>query len=541
MIRVLAILLLSPAVASGLFAQTGQRDHRLFVTAEKCMACHNGLVTPSGEDVSIGFSWRGSMMANSARDPYWQGAVRREVMDHPEARAAIEDKCSTCHMPMARFRAKFNGDQGDVFSHLPIQRRGGATDPLVADGTSCTMCHQILNQGLGSEKSFTGGFVVDTTTSMGLRRIFGPYEVDPGRQRIMQSASEFLPDQASHLQSAEFCATCHTLFTHALGPGGQVLGELPEQVPYLEWRHSDYRPEQSCQSCHMRTVEENVPISSVLGEPRDGFSRHAFRGGNFFMARLFNRYSDELGVEALPQELEVTASQALQHLANETARISISEVAIDGDHLRASILVENLAGHKLPTAYPSRRVWIRFTVRDKKGALVFESGSFGKDGSIGYNDNDVDPALYEPHYEEIDSPGQVQIYEAIMVDHEEKVTTGLLLGLRFIKDNRLLPRGFDKATADGDVAVRGRAATDSDFVGSSDQLGYSVTLGQSEGPFSVQAELWYQPIAYRWAENLGLRESPETNRFISYYRSMAASSATLLAHSATRCGGSSAE
>ena len=43
----------------------------------------NGLVSPAGEDVSIGVSWRSSMMANSARDPYWQAAVRREVLHHP--------------------------------------------------------------------------------------------------------------------------------------------------------------------------------------------------------------------------------------------------------------------------------------------------------------------------------------------------------------------------------------------------------------------------------------------------------------------------
>ena len=30
------------------------------------------------------------MMANSAKDPYWQAGVRREVMDHPQAQAAIE-------------------------------------------------------------------------------------------------------------------------------------------------------------------------------------------------------------------------------------------------------------------------------------------------------------------------------------------------------------------------------------------------------------------------------------------------------------------
>ena len=62
-----------------------------FQTSDRCMACHNSLVTDSGEDVSIGTSWRATMMANSARDPYWQSAVRRETMDHPESRKAIED------------------------------------------------------------------------------------------------------------------------------------------------------------------------------------------------------------------------------------------------------------------------------------------------------------------------------------------------------------------------------------------------------------------------------------------------------------------
>ena len=56
----------------------------LFHTSHECMACHNGLTTPTGEDVSIGVSWRASMMANSSRDPYWQASVRRELADHPE-------------------------------------------------------------------------------------------------------------------------------------------------------------------------------------------------------------------------------------------------------------------------------------------------------------------------------------------------------------------------------------------------------------------------------------------------------------------------
>ena len=81
-----------------------------FQPAENCLACHNTLTTSSGEDVSIGSAWRSSMMANSARDPYWQASVRRESIDHRSATKAIEDECSICHMPMARTQARAAGD-----------------------------------------------------------------------------------------------------------------------------------------------------------------------------------------------------------------------------------------------------------------------------------------------------------------------------------------------------------------------------------------------------------------------------------------------
>ena len=74
----------------------------IFQSADNCLACHNGLTSASGEDVSIGSAWRASMMANSSRDPYWQAAVRRETIDHPAAGREIEDECPICHMPMAR-------------------------------------------------------------------------------------------------------------------------------------------------------------------------------------------------------------------------------------------------------------------------------------------------------------------------------------------------------------------------------------------------------------------------------------------------------
>ena len=519
----------SPQVAGpGVKLPAGHPD-TLFVTSHECGACHNGLTTPTGEDVSIGVSWRASMMANSSRDPYWQAGVRREIMDHPDAADAIEDECATCHMPMAHTKARAANRHGQIFAHLPIGARTAEDDRLAADGVSCSVCHQIGPERLGTRESFNGGFAVAQPTTSGERRMFGPYEVDLGRQTIMRSASGMTPAQATHLRESEVCATCHTLYTQALGPKGEVLGELPEQVPYLEWRHSAFRREQSCQACHMPEIAQPTRITSVLGEERMGVRRHTFLGGNFFMLRMLNRYRTELGVEALPQELEAAAGATIAQLQRQTASLAIAREEADPGQTAIDVTVRNLTGHKLPTAYPSRRAWLHVTVRDGGGQVIFESGAIEPSGLIRDNDNDVDGLRFEPHHTEIRSGDQVQVYESVIRDVNGNITTGLLRGTGYIKDNRLLPRGFDKATAVPDIAVQGAAQQDPDFTAETDRVRYIVNTAGRTGPFQVAVELRYQPISYRWAQNLRAYDAMETRRFVNWYDEMATGSSQVLA------------
>jgi hypothetical protein len=500
-----------------------------FELATACMACHNGLVTPAGEDISFGSAWRASMMANSARDPYWHAAVRREVLDHPTAKTAIEDECSKCHMPMAHVLSRHDGRPQSVLDHVPGS--GGlppTADPLALDGVSCSLCHQITADRLGERESFTGGFVIHATG--GPRPMFGPYDVSRGHVRVMESAVGAEPTEALHVQRSELCATCHTLYTHTLDETGAVIGQLPEQVPYEEWLHSEYRATQSCQDCHMPVVEAPTPIASVLGPPRPGVSRHDFRGANFFVLAMLNAYRAELGVVATPLELDAAISRTRSFLQTSAARVSIARLERVGARLHAEVLVQNLAGHKLPTAYPSRRAWLRVTFHDGAGRLVFASGQLAATGEIEGNDNDLDASRFEPHHTEIRSPDEVQIYETIMGDPRGEVTTGLLTALTYLKDNRVLPRGFDKQTAPPEVAVHGDAMGDPDFVAGEDRVRYAVELGDARGPFTVEAELWYQPIGFRWARNLRGYDAPETRRFVAYYEAMAPGSAVRLAH-----------
>jgi hypothetical protein len=201
--------------------------------------------------------------------------------------------------------------------------------------------------------------------------------------------------------------------------------------------------------------------------------------------------------------------------------------------VRLDVSVTSTTGHKLPTGYPSRRVWLHLTLRDAAGRMVFESGAVDARGAIAGNDNDVDAARVEPHYDEITRPDQVQIYESVMADRSGQPTTGLLFGVTFLKDNRLLPRGFDKATAADDVAVRGGAATDSTFAGGGDRIRYAIDTGAAAGPFTAEVELRYQPIAYRWARNLASYDAAETRRFVSFYDAMAGASSVVLARAST--------
>ena len=465
------------------------------------------------------------MMATAARDPYRQAAVRRETLVHPTAAAAIQTECSACHMPMARFQANAEGRQGEVFSHLPLSHG----DELAADGVSCSVCHQIGSARLGDRSSFTAHFDLDTTTPEGERQIFGPYEIDTGRTSLMRSASRFLPAKGDHIQTSEVCATCHTLITHTLDADGEVIGEFAEQVPYLEWKHSSFAGERSCQSCHMPVIEGKSAISSVLGVPREAVSRHVFRGGNILMPRILNAHRQELAVKALPQELQTTVQQTEKNLRTAAASISLVNSRVAEGSLHTEVVITNLAGHKLPSAYPSRRSWLHLTVWAASGEPVFESGGLNPDGSIRGNANDADGSRYEPHHGAIDDPEQLQIYEAVMADPDGAVTTVLLSAITYLKDNRLLPDGFNKTTADEDVAVHGKAAADEDFVGGRDRISYTVDVSQAEGPFIVDVELMYQPVGYRWAHNLGDHEAEEIERFIGYYEATAERSATVLA------------
>lgn len=506
------------------------KDAIEFQTSDRCVACHNGMKTSTGEDYSIGFEWRPSVMANSGRDPYWQGSVRRETIDHPKMKADIENECSICHMPVLHLTDRDAGRETDVFAHLPFPKKTNAGHPA-ADGVSCAVCHQIEDKGLGTEATFVGNLPIAMPAKNAIRPEYGPFVIDGGHARIMQSSTGgFMPAQGDHIRNAALCATCHTLFTTPRGPNGEALGRFPEQMPFQEWQHSDYaKTNETCQSCHMPELAHPAQVTALYGELRTGAREHVFVGGNFILQQFLQHHRDELSTASPPAEMAAAIQRTRDFVETRSAKLTIRNINRTGNGLAIEVQVENPTGHKLPTAYPSRRAWLHLSVRDGNGKIIFESGALNPDGSIAGNVNDEDPLRYEPHFREITSPRQVEIYEPILKDSHGQVTTGLLNAVGYIKDNRLLPKGFDKATADPNIAVIGRAADDPDFNDQGSLVRYLVSTGGATGPFHVTAELWYQPIGFRWTHNLGTYQASETQRMVRYYEEEAKKSAVVLA------------
>jgi len=494
----------------------------LFSLSSNCTTCHMSLTDEAGNDVSIDAQWRSTMMANAARDPLWQAKVSAEAVRNPALKALIEDKCSTCHMPMARTQAVFEGGSGAILGDGFLDS-GHGLNQFATDGVSCTLCHQIQDVALGEESSFSGGYTIDTLTKLPDRLAYGPF-FNP-LQELMQTGSGFIPIWAPQVRESGLCAVCHTLFTPILDAEGNVVGEFPEQTPYLEWEHSDFGSalgqERSCQDCHMPEAVGSVAISfypqGLTG--RSPFGQHEFVGGNAFMSRVHKANREALGLVAKEGELDATLARTMNLLEDETADLSfVSSQAGEGT-LQVELRVENKAGHKFPTGYPARQAWIHLLVRDANGQTVFESGAAQVDGGAAGDNANENGLSFEPHYDVITSPHQVQVYQSIMGDSADQVTYTLLDAQQYLKDNRLLPKGFDKQTAPADVAVHGAAANDDDFLGGSDQITYQIATAGYQGPFTVSAELIYQSVPPSFVQDLRQSNTQLISRFGSLYDS----------------------
>lgn len=513
----------------------------VFANAASCGSCHSGSSDTSGvlrfpkqaggEDISPYAGWRHTAMAHSFNDPYYQAVVQDEVTHFPSLAGTIEDKCVTCHTPMAHNHVHRTGialDPDACLSPGGCYRMAEAQNNMAArEGVSCTLCHQIDSSSPSSK--FSGGFVVDPNALT----IYGPYNnpiANPMRNNTQYSVAGL-----AAIQDSLQCAVCHDLKTPSVNVNtGQFTGnEFVEQSPYAEWQNSRFNEgglnDKQCQDCHMPRI--SAYKSQIATTPngnantnwplRDEYSQHNFLGGNNYLMTLLKSFRTELGISntTTVAGFDKQIDRNTQFLSTQTASVLISNIDLVNNTLNVDVDVINHTGHKLPTSYPSRRVWINLVIKNSSGDVLFESGTPNSDGfltvdtdqtaekctAVDKTNSYVESECFSKHKNIITSPDEIAIYETVMGDTNNQVTYVLLHGDRYLKDNRIPPTGFSQSDArfSSDVAVMGDALIDPDFNrdGSGDegtgadrvhyQLDWSANPSNN---ISIEATLYYQTI-----------------------------------------------
>ena len=450
-----------------------------FPAASSCALCHSKIPDPADErggSIAPFALWSGSMMAHSSRDPFWKAKVREEAALTPAASAVIEDKCLRCHAPTQQYLLRGAGS-------------GMALRDLRPDGegVTCTVCHQISAARLGTPASFTGGFQINADNE-----IYGPHEKPFAMP--MQHHTGLTPVESKHVLESSLCGSCHTVITPTLAADGRVTGELIEQAPYLEWLASDFpKAGVTCQKCHMPPLRDASGATAAQyiahmppgrwfppTQPRKPFGQHFFAGANTAMLTLL------AGIE--PENapaLQRTAQRALESLRSSVS-LAASGVVQRG-RLVVTVDVRNLTGHKLPTGFPSRRIWLHLQAFSDRGTTLFESGAWdARSGTL------TGAVERQPHRSVISRPEEVMIYQAATQDAEGRPTTSLLRAAAYVKDNRILPNGFDQSRGAqiGPVGVDG----DPGFRPGSHQVRYEIALPPGVAPGRIRVEAVYQSI-----------------------------------------------
>lgn len=492
-----------------------EAGNQWFITAGGCDGCHGSdaqgmaLVSLAGEDINPVDDWVSTMMANSARDPFWRAQVSHEVINAPNLQSAIEDKCTSCHAPMGRFSHYYQTGQ-ENYSMAQLH-----SDTLGLDGVSCVACH---SQPANPSPNFSGDIPFDTT-----RFVYGQY---PGPLLGPMALNiNYTVAYGPHIQDSELCASCHTLITHSLDLNGNPTGNsFFEQATYHEWLNSDYAVQGTeCQGCHIPEIPDNVIIATGISilPPRRPYGKHHLVGANAFMLRMMKEHRDTLGIQADSVNFDSTIARTENMLRYQTMDLELVEAYRNNDTAAYELKLTNLAGHKFPSGYPSRRAYVEFVVEDKNGDTLFASGMLGSD----YEVIGQDPG-FEPHHDLINDPNQAQIYEFIMGDVNGDVTTTLERADTLLKDNRFPPLGFTTTHSTYDTSrIAGLANSDPNFNKDgaqegtgADQIRYRVPMGGYTDSLLVTARVWYQTVRPGWLDEMFANSSPEIDHFKNMFQ-----------------------
>jgi hypothetical protein len=533
-----------------------------FLTANQCQPCHDGFTGSTGNNMYIPATdktssmnlapfgeWSWSLMGLSGRDPVFYAQLESETILQPQHAPQVVDLCLSCHgvMGQRQYHADTGGNKpfSEDFVYAtpatdPANARYGA---LARNGVSCTVCHHIVDDGARSIIPIqTGAFHLGSPDT-----IYGPYE--DVITRPMQESLGLTPVFNAYIKESRLCGSCHTIFLPVFDAQGKKLKDKYEQTTYLEWLNSRFaQPDtegKTCQACHMPDTyhnrklafqiaaieDQNYPTSTHLASlqeitvaKRSEFRRHTLQGLNIFVLEMFRQFPVVLGVnlsnffpgnsDGLPNAIR-SSNELAKHA---TATAVITQATVTGNMLSATVTVTNLAGHKFPSGVGFRRAFLTFQAIDTPtNTVLWASGRTNELGIIVDNKGVPLPSeffadadgqqAYQPHYEVIRSPQQVQIYEEITTDPQGKITTSFVARNTQIKDNRLLPRGWSTTGPQAsDTTPEGNVCHDPDYpctdggkagiATGTDTLVYEVPLpvGTNRDALRLEVTLSYQAI-----------------------------------------------
>ncbi len=285
----------------------------------QCAMCHRETPPPDTASryqkslgaIAPGALWPASAMARADRDPRWIAKVAAEKKLNPHAVQLIDETCSRCHSPIGS---------------------------LKGEGVACATCHRL-------EPS--GGLVVTSKPVA-----YGPHKDLKGWP--MQHHTGLTPTSSAHVNSSDLCGNCHLVKTPILDAQGRKTGEFVEQGTYLEWQESPLAKEGiECRHCHMPRLEND------RGEALAQYVAHRPPGGPFPFLDKRSPYGLHLFAGANLEILDSVPSQPHQKEAVAAMLRRAAQLHVDVAGGEILIRFTNLAGHKLPTGFPTRSVTVK--------------------------------------------------------------------------------------------------------------------------------------------------------------------------------------
>jgi tetratricopeptide (TPR) repeat protein len=369
----------SPFLPSNAMTANGQfLSPRSFYTAEYCGHCHQEAY----------HQWRQSAHSNSFRAPWY---VKNVNMLIDEKGVQYSRHCEGCHNPVALF-------SGDLSQGMPKKR------PFEDEGVTCSTCHSIQT----TDTTGTGSYVLSAPAVLVDEKgapVNGPV-----------SDSEILAHLDRHSQAvmrplyktAEFCAACHKATIT------RSLDDYKFQrafTVYDEWQAASFTKQSplpfyrkdtvsTCQTCHMMR-EPLVPNAQDAGAKDGTLVSHRWLGGNSLIPAYykFDEQAQKLvsflkngpdgkgvfNVDIFAFEKEAASSNDESPAGLPIAPLGLVPFSIaPNDTLIADLVIQNkgIAHSYVPEQRDFYESWVDFTIKDRSGKVLTESGFIQPDGNL---------------------------------------------------------------------------------------------------------------------------------------------------------------